>query len=26
LDQQKATHAALLKEWEDLAQSLQEAD
>ena len=26
LNQQRATHAALLKEWEDLAQSLQEAD
>ena len=26
LDQQKAAHAAFLKEWEDLSQSLQEAD
>ncbi len=26
LDQHKAAHAALLKEWEDLSQSLQEAD
>jgi ATP-binding cassette subfamily F protein 3 len=26
LDQQKAAHAAFLKEWEELSQSLQEAD
>jgi ATP-binding cassette, subfamily F, member 3 len=26
LEQQKATHAALLREWEDLSQSLQETD
>jgi ATP-binding cassette, subfamily F, member 3 len=26
LEQQKTTHAALIKEWEDLSQSLQEAD
>ena len=26
LDQRKATHAALIKEWEDLSQSLQSAD
>jgi len=26
LDQRKAAHAALLREWEDLSQSLQQAD
>ena len=26
LDQQKAAHAALIKEWEELAQALQESD